>query len=106
MGYNGNGQLGDGTTTDRHLPIQIVSGTPAPIILGINLAGANLVINGSNGLSGGIYYTLMSTNTAKPLNQWLPIATNVLGASGSFTITVTNTFNIGALQRYYILLLQ
>jgi hypothetical protein len=77
-----------------------------PVILGLSLSGTNLVLNGSNGLSGGTYYTWMSTNVAKPLNQWSPIATNVLGAGGNFTITITNTVNPTVPQRFYILQLQ
>ena len=77
-----------------------------PTIVGISLSGTNLVINGSNGLSGGTYYTLMSTNVAQPLNQWSPIATNVLSADGNFTITATNAVNPTVPQRFYILQLQ
>ena len=75
-------------------------------IANISLSGTNLVINGVNGLSGRTYFTLMSTNVAKPLTQWSPIATNVLSANGNFTITVTNTVNPTVRQRFYVLQLQ
>ena len=77
-----------------------------PSLMGINLAGTNLTLNGANGSLGATYSTLMSTNVAKPLNQWTPVATNVLGASGNFTITVTNGASLNAAQRFYILQLQ
>jgi hypothetical protein len=64
------------------------------------------VIVGNNGLYGVAYRTLMSTNLAQPLNQWTPVATNVLGVDGNFTITVTNTVNPTARQRFDILQLQ
>jgi hypothetical protein len=77
-----------------------------PSLVGINLAGTNLALNGANGLLGATYSTLMSTNVTKPLSQWTPVATNVLGASGNFTITVTNGASLNAAQRFYILQLQ
>jgi uncharacterized repeat protein (TIGR03803 family) len=67
------------------------------------LSGANLVLNGINGQSGGTYYILMGTNLAQPLSQWTPIATNVLSTSGNFTITATNTVTRNVPQRFYIL---
>jgi len=47
---------------------------------------------------------LTSTNLALPLSQWMPVATNVLSASGNFTITATNAVNRSIPQRFYILL--
>jgi PKD repeat protein len=76
---------------------------PQPGIASITLAGPNLMLNGTNGLSGGTYYLLMSTNLALPLGQWTIVATNVLSASGNFTITATNTVNPNVPQRFYIL---
>jgi len=77
-----------------------------PTIVTISKSGANLVLSGSNGQSGGTYYVLTSTSVPLPLTRWVPVATNVLGASGSFTITATNTFTPTTPQRFYILQLQ
>lgn len=77
-----------------------------PAFVSISLSGTNLTLNASNGLSGVTYYTLMSTNVAKPLNQWSPVATNVLGADGNFTITAANTASPTFPQRFYILQVQ
>jgi hypothetical protein len=46
---------------------------------------------------------LTSTNLALPLSRWTPAATNLLSASGNFSITVTNTVSAEIPQRYYVL---
>jgi alpha-tubulin suppressor-like RCC1 family protein len=74
-----------------------------PAITGISLSKPNLVLTSKNGLYGVTYRTLMGTNLTQPLNQWLPVATNVLGADGNFTITVTNTVSPAIPKRFYIL---
>jgi uncharacterized repeat protein (TIGR03803 family) len=81
-------------------------GAPQPYILEINASGTNLVINASDGQSGETYKTLVSTNLGLPLSQWKPLATNVLNASGDFTITLTNTVNRNAPQLFYVLQVQ
>jgi hypothetical protein len=77
-----------------------------PGIAGISLSGTNLVINGCNGFPGMTCYVLMSTNLALPLNQWTPVATNALNASGNFSITATNAVNLNLPQCFYILQMQ
>ena len=74
-----------------------------PDIASFSLSGTNLVLNGTHGLSGGTYYVLTSTNLVQPLSQWMPVATNVLSASGNFTITVTDAVTPSLPQRFYIL---
>jgi hypothetical protein len=76
---------------------------PPPAITGINLSGANLMINGTNGVSGLTYYVLTSTNLALPFNQWTPMATNVWSANGNFNLTVTNIVNPSIVMQFYIL---
>jgi len=88
------------------LGLDEVSAVPVPGIASFSLSGTNLVINGSNGFSGTVYYVLMSTNVSLPLNQWTPVATNVLNASGNFTITATNAVNLNVPQCFYILQMQ
>lgn len=87
------------------LGLDDISVVPVPVVTisGIQLSGANLVINGLNGLSGETEHVLTSTNLALPLNQWTPISTNVLNANGDFTITVPNAVFPGAAQQFYIL---
>jgi hypothetical protein len=79
---------------------------PKPVISSFSLSGKDLVVNGANGLSGATCYVLMTTNMAKPLNQWTRVATNILGAAGNFTITDTNSVDPKAPVRMYILQLQ
>ncbi len=83
-----------------------VSQVQALGIAGITLSGTNLVLNGTAGLSGRTYVVLMGTNLTEPLNQWVPVATNVPGADGNFSTTATNAVNPTAPQRFYILQLQ
>jgi hypothetical protein len=88
-----------------------VSGTftlipPLLDITSFSFSGMNLVVNGANGLSGATCYVLMTTNMAQPLSQWTRVATNILSASGNFTITATNSVDPHAPQRMYILQMQ
>jgi PKD repeat protein len=76
---------------------------PSPGIAGISLSKTNLVLNGTNGFAGVKYYTLASTNLALPLSQWTPMATNVPGANGNFTLTLTNAVNRTVPKEFYIL---
>jgi alpha-tubulin suppressor-like RCC1 family protein len=107
MGANASGQLGEGSFTNHLTPVEIVAGLPpTPRITGISLSGANLNLDGANGVSGETLYTLMSATLAEPLSQWQPVATNVLNATGNFTIIATNAVNPNAGQRFYILQVQ
>jgi len=92
-----------GSVTSSVVNLVVLSEPAQPDIVKVNLSGKNLVLDGTNGQSGGTYYVLTSTNTAVPLSQWTSVATNVLSASGNFTITVTNTFTASTAQRFYIL---
>ncbi len=104
MGLNYFGQLGTGDYTNHLVPVLIVPGPPPPpLITGISLSGANLILTGANGVSGEILYTLTSTIVTQPLSQWQSVATNVLSADGNFTITAANAAAPGAPQQFYIL---
>jgi hypothetical protein len=97
------------TVTITNNATTVVTGVYTPIppnLNGITLSGTNAVFKATNGQSGATYYVLMSTNLTLPLSQWAHIATNVLSASGSFTITVTNAVNLSVPERFYILQMQ
>jgi PKD repeat protein len=83
-----------------------VARPPVPAIAGISLSGNNLVFNGADGFSGITYYVLTSTNLALPRSQWTRVATNVLGANGSFSLTVTNAVNPSVPKQFYLLEIQ
>ena len=72
-------------------------------ITSFSLNGANVVITATNGQAGDAYYLLESTNVAKPISQWVPVATNVLGANGNYSFTGTNVVTPGSSQQFYIL---
>jgi regulator of chromosome condensation (RCC1) repeat-containing protein/Regulator of Chromosome Condensation (RCC1) repeat protein len=101
MGWNGNGELGDGTLNNTNLPELIVAGPMN--IASISLAGTNLMLNGINGISGSTNYVLASTDITLPKNQWTPVVTNILNTNGNFTLTLTNAVNPNSPQQFYIL---
>jgi PKD repeat protein len=87
-----------------YLGLDDITVLPAQLgIASLSLSGANLVLDAINGQSGGTYIVLMSTNLALPSSQWTPVATNVLSASGNFTVTVTNAVNRNVPRMFYIL---
>ena len=77
--------------------------TSTPGITSFTLNGANIEISGTNGQAGDAYYLLASTNLSLPISQWQTVATNVLSASGSFTVTGTNVVSADDNQQFYIL---
>lgn len=86
---------------DGKLSVISVGPPPQPYITSMSLSGTNLVIKGTNGLSGQQYVVLSSTNVALPLSQWTPIATNTFNGIGHFNIT--NGVDPGAPRNFYIL---
>jgi hypothetical protein len=79
---------------------------PPPGFTAIQLAGSKAVFSATNGFIGGTYYVLTSTNVASPLNEWLPVSTNVLNASGNFTLTAPNTVDFSTPERFYMIRVQ
>ena len=77
-----------------------------PVIVKLTLSGANVVLNNSGGISNRTYVLLSSTNAAQPLNQWIPMATNVLSSNGIFGLTATNAVIPGTQRQYFILQMQ
>jgi autotransporter-associated beta strand protein len=84
----------------------VIVPTIPPTISTFSLSSGNLAISATNGVNGGTYYLLESTNVATPLKQWKVVATNVITASGGskgFTFTGTNAVTGGSGQQFYIL---
>jgi len=108
MGDNHYGQLGFGDTPSLSTPTRLVAGGVAariilPSIASISLSGADLILNGANGVPAETIYVLMGTNIAQSLSSWDAVATNVLSAYGDFTITATNGVSPAASQRFFVL---
>jgi alpha-galactosidase len=80
--------------------LSVVLAVTAPPVLGLVMSGGNLVFSGSNGVAGGNYYLLTSTNIAIPLSNWTRLATNAFDATGHFI--VTNGAGPGV-QQFYLL---
>jgi hypothetical protein len=78
----------------------------SPDITGLSFSGTNVTFNATNGLAGGTYYVLTSTNLTLPLSQWSLVSTSILGAGGPFTITATNAFTHNTPFQFYTLRLQ
>lgn len=77
--------------------------TIVPSISGISLIGTNLLVHATRGLATHVYTLLGATNAALPVNQWIPLATNVLTSGGNFVITATNAVNPESRQQFYML---
>ncbi len=58
--------------------------------------GTNWMICGTNGIEGGTYCILSSTNLALPFSQWVPEATNQFDSSGNFSFTIQPDSGVSA----------
>lgn len=88
-----------GSLTNSTNVTLVVSGPPAPTISRVSLAGANLVLSGTNGPSGGTFNLLASTNLAMPLTNWTPAATGAFDTNGNFLLT--NPVTPTSRQRFF-----
>lgn len=71
-------------------------------IASVTWSGGNLVINGEDGLSNGVYSVLTSANLASPFEQWTSVGTTELSSNGNFSVTVKPSGS----PQYYILQMQ
>jgi hypothetical protein len=96
----------DTTSLNASGTLKVTTGSlpPSPGITGVTLSGGSLVMSGTNGVRGGTYYVLTSTDPSLPLASWSRIATNVFDTSGNFICT--NTMTAGSPQCFYLLQLQ
>lgn len=93
----------DLTGASDHLPVvaDYTIPMPAPAIGSLNLTGSNLVFNVANSITGGVFTVLASTNVSLPLTNWTTVATNIVGKSGS--VSITNTLNLASPGQFYLL---
>ena len=81
-----------------------VSVTPArPGLSALAVAGANLVLTGTNGIGGQTYWVLAATNITTPLAQWTPVFTNAPCLNGPFSLTLTNAVQPSVRQKYFVI---
>jgi uncharacterized repeat protein (TIGR03803 family) len=72
-----------------------------PSISSLNVAETNVTLNAIDGIEGETCVELASPNLTLPLNQWTPMATDVLSSGGNFTFT--NVVNSATSQQFYLL---
>jgi uncharacterized repeat protein (TIGR03803 family) len=72
-----------------------------PGIANITASGPDLVVDATNGVANCTYTLLSATNSALPLAQWTPAATNVPKRAGSFSFTLNNAFSPSQVQQFY-----
>jgi hypothetical protein len=84
-------------------PALVVSAVAQPGISAVSLSGTNLVLSATNGVAGGTYHVLTSTNLAAPLKQWTSIETNI-PTGGNFVVTITNVAGVNALSPQFFIL--
>jgi hypothetical protein len=77
--------------------------TPPPLrITSISMSGTTLNLTAENGVDGGQFMLLGSTNVAMPQIQWTPILTNRFDGSGNLNPS-TNIIDPTVSQQFYIL---
>lgn len=75
---------------------------PAPRITSLSLAGVNLTLTATNGITNAVYSLIMSTNITSALTNWTTLATYT-ATGGVFTFTATNVVDRTAAKRFYSL---
>jgi autotransporter-associated beta strand protein len=76
-----------------------VTATNSPVLGGIQIAGTNLILTGTNGIAGANYYLLAATNLLLPLTNWTFFSTNQFGAGGN--VNLTNPLDPNQSQLFY-----
>ena len=76
-----------------------VTATNPPVLGGIQLAGTNFILTGTNGIAGANFYVLAATKLILPMSNWTFIATQPFGTGGS--LNFTNPFNPNSPQSFY-----
>jgi hypothetical protein len=79
---------------NRTAPLALVIKS-SPVITNVALAGANIVMSGTNGFVDSTFYIRGTTNLALSLGQWTALATNAFDVSGSFNVTNPVNANAG-----------
>lgn len=84
---------------------QLFQLTPlVPAIGACKILGGDLVFSGSNGVPGGTYYVMTTTNLTAGLANWTTIATNTFDPGGNFDVVNSLATNTG--RQFYLLQVQ
>jgi len=68
--------------------VTTVTNAPTPVAITVHYSGGALQLSGSGGTAGATFYIVGTTNLATPINQWLPVSTNMFDGSGNFNVSV------------------
>lgn len=93
-----SGLAWDTSTVNADGWLRVVSNS-VPVFASVSLVGGDLVIAGSGGTPGATYHVLTTTNVARPMSEWLPVATNVFDAGGNFAFT--NAVSLDNQQQFF-----
>ncbi len=94
-------QTGSAFTTGSGQIIVGIGAPPSPRFTSIRLSGTALSIAATNGMAGGPWTLLQSTNITLPLSQWQTNAAGNFDGSGNLSTNILNTAT--NLQEFYIL---
>ena len=91
----------DLTDASDHLPTvaDYTVSLPTPVITGVSMAGNNLSLNVSNGITNAVYTVFAAPSLG---SSWTPVATNV-PTTGNFTLILTNAVTASTAQQFYLL---
>ena len=100
-GYTGN--LVDNTASSLvQLQLTTVPVTTPPHITSISISGSTLTFSATNGMDGGPFTLLESTNLLLPIAQWTPVFTNSFNGSGAVSLS-TNVVNPNTPDEFYLI---
>jgi hypothetical protein len=75
---------------------------PPPGITGISVSGTTLTLTATNGVAGGQYLLLTSTNIAAPFSQWTKVLTNNFDLNGNLNLS-TNILSRASPRQFFVL---
>jgi alpha-tubulin suppressor-like RCC1 family protein len=108
MGLASSGQLGDTFNASGYyyasIPERIIPLAQPRLNAITIISRTNVQLNATCYFSD-FYRVLTATNVTQPLFQWTPVRTNSVTARGSnnFSATLSDAFNPGTIERFYIL---
>jgi hypothetical protein len=93
-----NQQINSAVNTASGSITVLVGPTINPITMSLISQGNSLVVSGTNGIPGGHYFVMASTNLSLPKASWTRVATYNFDGSGNFNFT--NAISPGTRQQF------